>query len=276
MRLIYSTEDEIYSSDLRLNNTENRLVFAQKVGGTDDSNLEIFYVGIDGSGLKRLTDNDVLDVYPVWSPDGKRIAFLSKRENDLDIYMMDSEGGNVVMQYDSGFSDGDIDWAGDTIVFTSQFSIWKMDSDGTGATQVTDFAGKGEWGNANLPKGDHDPRLSRDGRKIVFERLEDNSSANGGYNLFSVNIDGTEETRLTDNNYSQGIATWSHSGGQLAYVVAAMAGQGKYDIYVINSDGTNNRNIIPSYFPPDFLCYSPIFSGDDSRILFIGQWWAAK
>jgi TolB protein len=230
-------------------------------------------IGVDGGEPVRLTDNGVPDLYPVWSPDGSQIAFLSRRDDDLDIYVMDADGENARRLYDSGYHDADIDWAGDSIVFTSQFAIWRMRGDGIGAAQVTRPPGRGEWDKANLPKGDYDPRLSPDGRRIVFERLENTAIANGGYNLFVSNIDGTGETRLTDNGYSQGLASWSHSGEKIVYVVAAITGEGAYDIYVMDSDGTNDHNATPPYFPADFLCHSPVFSKDDSSLFFIGQWW---
>lgn len=273
VKLVYSTPDEIYTSALRLNGVGDRLVFAQKAGGPSDSNLEIFSLGIDGCDLRRLTNNEFWDLYPVWSTDGASIAFLSKRERDLDIYVMDADGSNSKKLYDSGFHDADIDWVGNQIVFTSQFAVWKINDDGTQPAVVTNPSGRGEWGSANLPKGDYDPRLNYDGKKIAFERLEDVNQLHGGYNIFVINIDGTNETRLTHNLYSQGIASWSHSGEKITYVVAAIGSEGKYDIYIMNSDGTENRNITPDYFPANFLCHSPVFSLDDSKIFFIGQWW---
>ena len=272
-RLIYSTNEEMYASALRLNGSGDRLVFAQKVNGQADTDSEVFSIGVDGQGLRRLTNNNYWDLYPAWSPDGSQIGFLSKREANLDIYTMDADGSNARKLYDSGDHDADIDWAGGNIVFTSQFAIWRMEPDGTGATRVTSPPGRGEWGKANLPKGDYDPRLSYDGRRIAFERLEDVSNPNGGYNLFAVNIDGTQETRLTDSGWSQGLASWSHSAEEIVYVVAAVDGEGRYDLYVINSDGSDSHSVTPSYFPRDFLCHAPVFSLDDSRVFFIGQWW---
>jgi hypothetical protein len=45
---------------------------------------------------------------------------------------------------------------------------------------------------------------------------------------------------------------------------------------VLNTDGTGNRNITPDCFPSAFLCHSPVFSRDDSRTYFIGQWWVGE
>ncbi len=44
----------------------------------------------------RLTDHPDDDIYPRWSPDGRRIAFESRREANRDIYTMDPEGDNLV------------------------------------------------------------------------------------------------------------------------------------------------------------------------------------
>jgi TolB protein len=235
--------------------------------------MEIYTISIDGENLTRLTANIFFDVYPVWSPDDNSIAFLSQRETDLDIYTINSDGSNERKLFDSGYHDADIDWVGNTIVFTSQSAIWKMNSNGTQPEQVTNPAEKGQWGNANLPIGDYDPRLSPDSSRIAFERLEDVSIPHGGYNIFTINSDGSGEKRLTDSGYSQGLPNWSHSGNQIVYMVAAINEEGKYDLYLMNSDGTDNRNITPDYFPADFLCHAPIFSQDDSKIIFIGQWW---
>ena len=43
----------------------------------DSFNYELATINLDGTGLRRLTENDVADHYPAWSPDGKQILFLS-------------------------------------------------------------------------------------------------------------------------------------------------------------------------------------------------------
>lgn len=271
VELIHSSPTEI--SILGLNNSGNRLAFSQKIGGDDNEHTEICTVGVDGSNFERLTNNNFWDVYPCWSPDGSKIAFLSMRET-MDIYVMDATGGNVEKLYDSGSHDADINWVGDKIVFTANSRIWSMNDDGTEPTPITDPPNAGQWGNANLPFGDYDPRLSSDGTKIIFERLVDDNTPHGNYNIYIIGSDGSGETALTNNGYTQGLASWSHSGDKIVYTVAAINGEGKYDLYMMNSDGTNNHNITPDYFPATFLCNSPVFSSDDSKILFLGWWWS--
>jgi Tol biopolymer transport system component len=272
--LLFRSEVEIAS--LRLINAGDKLVFSQKIDGEELTNEEIFTLGTDGSGLTRITDNSTWDLYPAWSPDGARIAFLSQRAGSLGIYVMNADGSNDQALYDSSAHEADIDWVGEQIVFTKDSSIWIMQSDGTGASQITNPPRAGEWGEANLPFGDYDPRISPDGTKVVFERLVDDQSPHGNYDFFLVELESTTEIQLTRSGSSQGLAQWSHSGNRLVYVVAAIGDEGQFDLYIMNSDGTGNQNITPAYFPPEFLCHWAVFSSDDRAIYFIGEWWPTE
>jgi serine/threonine-protein kinase len=59
---------------------------------TADDKADVYTVGIDGSGLKRLTDDSGSDQDPVWSPDGTKLAFSSDRGGFPEIYVMGSDG----------------------------------------------------------------------------------------------------------------------------------------------------------------------------------------
>jgi tRNA A-37 threonylcarbamoyl transferase component Bud32 len=59
-----------------------------------DGNWNIYRVGIDGSGLARLTDSGASDGLPAWSPDGKSIAFVSDREAGWAVWAMNADGSN--------------------------------------------------------------------------------------------------------------------------------------------------------------------------------------
>ncbi len=271
--LAYESQAELFASAVRLDAAGQRLLFAEKIGGLADTNYEICTVRTDGSDFKRLTNNSYQDIYAAWSSDENEIVFLSWRAVDFDLYLMNADGIDQRLFYDSGSHDADVDWRQSTIVFTSGSSIWKIDSDGSNVRQLTNPPRAGEWGNANLPFGDYDPKLSLDGQHIVFERLVDDASSHGNYEIFKALSDGTFEGRLTDTGYSQGLPSWNRSGDKIVYTVAAIGDQGVYDLYIVNSDGSNNHSITPSYFPATFLCHAATFSEVDSRIYFIGQWY---
>lgn len=56
---------------------------------------ELFVINADGTRLRQLTPDDKAKDYdPVWSPDDKKIAFVSERDGNTEIYVMDADGGH--------------------------------------------------------------------------------------------------------------------------------------------------------------------------------------
>ena len=54
---------------------------------------DLFTVPTTGGVARQLTTNPAYDAYPVWSPDGSKIAFASAREGSLDVYVVGQYGG---------------------------------------------------------------------------------------------------------------------------------------------------------------------------------------
>ena len=70
----------------------NSVVMAQTRG----SGSEIDSVGLNGGGVRRLTDpGGAIDVSPCYSPDGSQIVFNSDRGGDQQLYVMDAGGGGI-------------------------------------------------------------------------------------------------------------------------------------------------------------------------------------
>jgi TolB protein len=55
----------------------------------------VYVMNDDGTGIRRLTSDPALDHSPAWSSDGKRIAFVSDRARNYDIYVMNVDGTNL-------------------------------------------------------------------------------------------------------------------------------------------------------------------------------------
>ena len=75
---------EAWGGELAWSPRGNKIAFVSR----RDGNAEIYLMNADGSGLRRLTRNTVGDRNPVWSPDGRRIAF----ENNWQVNVMNADG----------------------------------------------------------------------------------------------------------------------------------------------------------------------------------------
>ncbi len=82
-----------------------------------DGNWEVYAINMDGSGLKRLTNNGSQDGLPTWSPDGNSIAFVSDRSGAWAIWVMNANGSNQRKLFDlgGGYGGGDYDWTTERI-----------------------------------------------------------------------------------------------------------------------------------------------------------------
>ena len=90
----------------------------------------------DGGNQRNLTQHPALDSGPNWSPDGSQIAFASNRDDELNIYLMAADGGNVRQLKSPHFS-GQPRWSpdGSQIAFVAITElgrqIYAMNADGT-------------------------------------------------------------------------------------------------------------------------------------------------
>src|SRR5918999_6001183 len=57
-----------------------------------DGDLEIYVTDVDGAQVTQLTDNEVEDQGPAWSPDGTKMAFTTDRDGNFEIYVMNADG----------------------------------------------------------------------------------------------------------------------------------------------------------------------------------------
>jgi TolB protein len=192
---------------------------------------DIFSAAPDGSDLKQVTKTPGYDAESVISPNGKKIAFTSVRDGDLDIYTMDIDGKNVKRLTDEVGYDGGPFWSYDSqwIVFRAYhpksqkeiadyqallkdnllrpttLEIWVMKADGSGKRQVTDN------GKANFA-----PYFFPDGKRIIFaSNMADPKGRD--FDLYSINVDGSGLERITFNPTFDGFPMFSPDGKKLVF-----------------------------------------------------------
>jgi dipeptidyl aminopeptidase/acylaminoacyl peptidase len=84
-------------SDLRLSPDGNRLAFTVSEPPKGDTrNTDIWMLDLRTREVRRFATSPKEDRSPNWSPDGKRLAFLSNREERTQIYAMPVDGGEAV------------------------------------------------------------------------------------------------------------------------------------------------------------------------------------
>jgi Tol biopolymer transport system component len=203
-----------------------------------DPHMELYTIGVDGRGLKRLTDTPGYDAEGSYSSNGSQIVFTSSRDGDPDIYVMNADGTNVrqltnTPGYDGGpFFSPDDKW----IIFRSDrqkehmLQIFAISADGKTEVQLTNNLEQVNWCPYFHPSG-----------KYFIWAMADYSRGPAPFHLYTMEL-----------SYPGGKLT----GGKVAQIT--------------DSDKTD---ILPVYSPDGKkLMWTSTRAVDNSSQLFIGDW----
>jgi TolB protein len=159
---------------------------------------ELYRVGADGSGLRRLTKNRAIDISPSWSPSGDRLAFVSDRSGSPQIYIMDADGsGARRLTYDGNYNTSpawspDGRWIAYQGRVGGQFDIWVIDPEGTVNLPLISH-----------PRDDEAPVWSPDSRKLAFH-----STRRGSADVYVADSSGANVRRLTTSRGDDTSPAW--------------------------------------------------------------------
>jgi Tol biopolymer transport system component len=246
-----------------------RLVFRRYLDVAKRSGA-IFTVNPDGTSVTQVTHprGGANDTEPDWSRDGTKIAFERQLpcpaggardglDNTCDlVYTMRRDGSGLRQLVPCGFKANKpfpgncvgVDhpgWSPDSSRLAFQYSlvdrrytrsknvssgIWIVKANGTGARQVTQRKPGGAW--------DFGPQWSPDGRRLTLFRLDIRTDTEA---VYTVNVDGTSEARVTPKGLNAANPNWSPDGQWILFTGEAK--NGASNLYAIHPDGTGMASL---------------------------------
>ncbi len=146
---------------------------------------DIWTVPVTGGDARRLTVNRAYDSDPVWSRDGRLLAFASRRHGAANVFVMDADGGNVRRLTFGDRSAYPTDWtpAGGAVLFhSSREGQLRWDP------HVYRVSAEGGQPRRELACFAASARVSPDGRRVVFTR--------GGYRWWRRGYHGSGDSQI--------------------------------------------------------------------------------
>ncbi len=229
-------------------------------GGESPDDNHIYAMDPDGSHVQPLTgkppEKISYNALAAWSPDRQKIAFMSDRDGNMEIYVMAADGSDVQRLTRHRGRDSAPVWSpdGSQIAFARDNmdpprnrSIYVMDSDGSNVQRLAEFTTGGytSW--------------SPDGERIAFEAKFD-----GNWEIYVMESDGSNVQRITHTPVRDAgsfAPEWSPDGKKIVFDSNR---DGSFEVYVIDADGSNVQRLTHN----DKDDARPAWSPDGQRIAF--------
>ncbi len=176
---------------------------------------------------------------PVWSPDGRMIAYFDGPEGGTDIFVARSDGSSAKRLTDDPAPDLQPEWApdGSSIAFVSERNgksdLYLIRPDGSALRRLTDD-----------PAPDEDFSWAPDSRRIAYVSYRDGADplaiGIGNAEIYAIKLETGAISDLSQNPAWDGDPAWSPDGDWIAFTRRTDHG----DLWIMRADGSAQR-ILP-------------------------------
>ena len=222
---------------------------------------DIFISRTDGSDLRRLTDDVAIDRWPVWSPDGRELAFYSNRGGDFQIWTVRPDGSRLTQRTEAkggGMMFPLWSPTGDRMVACAPRSeamigfLWDLS---TGWSSSKALPG------LNMPEGWLRPLdWSVDGRRLAGV-VQDAGANAVGIGWYDVNA-GISTVVSHDRSPSPSDVHWLPDSRRILYV------NDKNELVIVDAD-TKRRKVLPTGWPFQ-IADGSVAVAPDGRKVYVG------